>query len=52
MKLLHHSYSTNGVSPSSHFENGMRLARHLLRMNKKFRCGGYDIGIDVDSDDD
>ena len=53
MKLLHHSYSTNGVSPSSHYENGMiRLARHLLRMNKKFRCGGYDIGIDVDSDDD
>ena len=34
-------------------ENGMiRLARHLLRMSKKFRCGGYDIGIDVDSDDD
>ena len=53
MKLLHHSYSTNGVRPSSHFENGMiRLARHLLRMSKKFRCGGYDIGIDVDSDDD
>ena len=33
-------------------ENAMiRLARHLLRKNKKLKCGGYDYGVDVESDD-
>ena len=33
-------------------ENAMiRLARHLLNKNKKLKCGGYDYGVDVESDD-
>ena len=32
-------------------ENGMvRLARHLLKMNKEFRCNGYDIWGPSDDD--
>ena len=32
-------------------ENGMvRLARHLLKMNKEFRCNGYDIWGQSDDD--
>ena len=33
-------------------ENAMnRIARHLLNKGKELKCGGYDFGADVESDD-
>ena len=33
-------------------ENAMnRIARHLLNKGKELKCGGYDFGADVESDE-